>query len=145
MRLFVPSPRQTNLLLLLAFAAFGCGLYLRHFIVEAPALEAVCTAATWRAGCLLRQLVMESYQMQLFGGAALVAAVAHLARPRVATFTAALVATILGLILYNTELSALAAGLAVMGFVRPTRASMSGPARAEWRQTKAPASSGTSH
>ena len=145
MHLFLPSPRETNFLLLIGFAALGYGLYLRYFVVEAPALEAACLAGLPRAGCLLRLIVIESYTMQLFGGAALVAAVAHFVRPRIATLSAALVAAVLGLILYNTELSALAVGVAVMGFVRPARASMPAPARAAWRQTKAPASSETSH
>lgn len=145
MRVFLPSPRETNVLLLVAFAVFGYGLYLRHFIVEAPALAAVCAAGSSRIGCLLRQVVVEAYQMQLFGGGALVAAVVHVVRPRIATFTVALTGALLGLILYNAEASSLAVGIAIMGFVRPTAASTRVPTRTGSPQTKAPASSGTSH
>ncbi len=37
---FLPTPRQTNLLLLLAFTTIGVALYLRILVVESDALAA---------------------------------------------------------------------------------------------------------
>jgi hypothetical protein len=144
MRLFVPSPRETNVLVLLGCAALGYGLYLRYLVIDAPALEAACATGLPRAVCDLRRFAIDLYELQFFGGVALVAAIVHLVRPRLATFTIGLMTAIFGLVLSNNELSALAIGLLVMGFARPRAASRRAPARAIRPQTRAPASSKTS-
>jgi hypothetical protein len=148
MRPFVPSPRETNLLVVLGFAALGYGLYLRHVIVDAPALELACAAGLPRASCALRQAVIDFREMQLFGGAAIVAATWHFVKPRLAAFAVALCAAIFGLLLANTALSSIAIGLLVVSFARPvrhSRASRPLPVPTVQSPTIAPASSKTSH
>jgi hypothetical protein len=145
MRLFLPTPRETNLLVLLGCAALGYGLYLRHLVIDLPALEIACAGGLPRAICTVRRLAIELSDMQVFGGIALVAAIVQFVQPRVVTFAIALGTAILGLVLSNNELSALAIGLLIMSFARPTAASRRAPARAAPPRTKAPASSRTSH
>jgi hypothetical protein len=147
MRLFLPTPRQTNLLIVLGCAAFGYALYLRHVVVDAPGLEAACAAGLPRAICSVRRVVIDLYEMEFFGGTAIAAAVIHLTRPRLAIFTIGLVAAIFGLVLSNSTASALAVGLLVMGFARPVHrepANKSLPARAARARATGPASSKTS-
>lgn len=145
MRFFVPTPRQTNFLILLACAAGALAFYLRHSIVEAQPLIAACAAGAPRASCLLRQFIIELYEMQFFGGIALIAAVLNLARPHTGMFAIALIATSLGLILYNAGVAALAAGLLIIAFARPAYASMRPPARITTPRTTKPANSRTTH
>jgi hypothetical protein len=127
----------------LGCAALGYGLYLRYLVIEAPALEAACAAGLPRAVCQVRRFAIDLYEMQFFGGIAIVAAIVHVVRPRMATFTVALMAAIFGLVLANNELSAFAVGLLVMGFARPVASSKRAPARAASPQATAPPSSKT--
>jgi hypothetical protein len=123
MRLFLPTPRQTNLVLLLGCAVFGGALYLRHLVIEAPAIEAACASALPRAICGVRRFALELSDMELFGGLALAAAALHFARPRFSLFAGGVVAAIAGLILYNTGPAALAVALLVVSLSRPVHAS----------------------
>lgn len=145
MRLYVPTPRQTNLLLLIGFAAFGYALYLRFLVVEASSIEFACAEGLPRAVCGLRKVAVELYELQFFGGAALVFAILHFARPRFIMLVIALTAAVLGLVLSNTGVSALAAAILVMAFARPAHANKSMPAPATARRATGPASSSTSH
>ena len=145
MRLFVPTPRQTNFLILLVCASGALAFYLRHSIVEAEPLIAACAAGVPRPSCRLRQFIIELYEMQFFGGIALVAAILHLARPRTGMFTIALIATSFGLILYNAGIAALAAGLLIVAFARPAYASKQAPMRITAPRTTKPANSRTTH
>jgi hypothetical protein len=148
MRPFLPTPRETNLLVVLGFAALGCGLYLRHAIVDAPTLELACAAGLPRVSCALRRAVSDFREMQLFGGIAIVAAISHFVRPRLVAFAVALCAAIFGLLLANNELSAIAIGLLVVSFaraVRHSRTSKPQPVPTVPSPTIAPASSKSSH
>jgi len=145
MRYFVPTPRQTNFLILLGSAMVALAFYLRLSMVEAPVLIAACAANASRVSCGMRQLLVELYEMQFFGGVALVAAILHFNRPRVGMFTIALVATCLGLILFNAGSAALAAALLIIAFARPVHASKRQPARRELPRTTLPANSKPTH
>jgi hypothetical protein len=148
MRLFLPTPRETNLLVVLGCAALGCGLYLRHMIVDSSALELACAAGLPRASCILRRAVIDFHEMELFGGVALVAAIVHFVNPRLIPFAIAMCAAILGLLLANNELSAIAIGGLVVSFARPVRhprTSRPLPVRSMRAPTIVPASSKTSH
>jgi hypothetical protein len=148
MRPFLPNPRETNLLVVLGCAALGYGLYLRHSIVDSSALEFACAAGLPRASCILRRAVIDFQEMELFGGTALVAAIVHFVKPRLAAFAIAMCAAILGSFLANNELSAIAIGMLVVSFARPvrhSRASRPLPAPSMPAPTIAPASSKTSH
>jgi hypothetical protein len=142
---FVPTPRQTNFLILLASAVVALAFYLRLSLVEAPLLVAACAGNASRVSCGIRQLLIELYEMQFFGGVALVTATLHFNRPRVGMFAIALVATCFGLFLFNAGSAALAAALLIIAFARPVRASKRQPARREPPRTTLPASSKPTH
>jgi hypothetical protein len=145
MTFFEPSPRQTNLLILLGCATLGYALYLRFSVIDSASVEAACSAGVVRVVCGLRTAVVELSEMQFFGGVALVASVVHFARPALAPFLIALVATILGLVLGNAGISGLAAGLLIIAFARPLYANRPQPPSEAQRRTIAPASSRTPH
>lgn len=142
---FMPTPRQTNLLLLLAFTSIGTALYLRLSIVESDTLAAACFAGAGRASCGLRRLVLELYALEVFGGVALIAAAVHFIRPDVAAFGIALCAAILGLFLDNVVPSAFAAAALIMSFARPARGGRPRPARRAAPPATPPASSRAIH
>ena len=106
---FLPTPRQTNLLLLLAFTTIGVALYLRISVVESDTLATACFAGAERASCGLRRFILELYALEVFGGVALIAAAVHFFKPDAVTFGIALCAAILGLFLDNVVPSAFAA------------------------------------
>lgn len=145
MRLFLPTPRQTNFLILLACGSVALALYLRHSIVDAQPLIAACAAGAPRASCRFRQFIVELYEMQFFGGVALVAAFLHLARPHVRKFAIGLAAAGFGLFLLNSASAALAVGLLVIAFARPVLANTQTPMRPAPPRTIKPASSRTTH
>lgn len=145
MAFFEPTPRQTNLLILLGCATLGYALYLRLMVIESPAIEAACTPGFTRAVCGLRRGILELSEMQFFGGVALVAAVTHFVRIAIIPFSIALAATILGLVLGNSDLSGLAAGILIMAFARDLHASRPPQSSTGRRRTTALASSRTSH
>jgi len=145
MRLFLPTPRETNLLILLGFAAFGYALYLRILVVDTPAIEVACAEGLVRMVCGLRRTVIELTDLQFFGGVALVCSVVHFIRPRFATLATGLVAALFGLILRNTGVSALAMAILIMGFARPVYVDRPRRAEAAGTRTTAPASSRQFH
>lgn len=145
MRLYLPTPRETNVLILLGFAAFGYALYLRFLVIDAPSIEFACAEGLARAVCTVRRTVIELRDLQFFGGLALVCAVLHFIRPRFATLAIGVAAALFGLILRNTGVSAFAAALLVMGFARSAHADKSRPAPAAGARTTAPASSRKFH
>jgi len=142
---FLPTPRQTNLLLLLAFATIGAALYLRISIVESDILAAACFAGAERASCGLRRLIFELYALEVFGGVALIAATVHFFKPDAMAFGTALCAAILGLFLNNVVPSAFAAAILVMSFARPVRGGRPRQAPRTARRATPPASSRATH
>jgi hypothetical protein len=147
MRLFQPSPRETNALIALGAAALGYALYVRMLVIDAQPVEAACAQGLARAVCILRKVTVELQELKLFGGVALVAAVVHLYRPRLAVFAVGLLAAIFGLVLYNNALAALAVALLIMSFARPVSlpSDKSMPERSARPRTTAPASSRKFH
>ncbi len=142
---FLPTPRQTNLLLLLAFATIGTALYLRISVVESDTLAAACFAGAERASCGLRRFILELYALEVFGGVALIAATVHFFKPDAMTFGIALCAAILGLFLDNVVPCAFAAAILVMSFARPARGGRPRPAQRGARRATPPASSRATH
>ena len=59
--------------------------------------------------------------MRVGRAVAIVLAALQFIRPSVPLFTAALMATAIGVVMYNNNLSALAAGLLLISFARPWR------------------------
>jgi hypothetical protein len=118
MKLFLPSARATNWLLIVGFCAMGYALYMRYFAIEQSTVGLACQAGlnTWL--CVTRQVTISLFTYSVFGGFALTVAVLNLLRPSLVLFGAALAATCSGVVLYNIVLSALAAGLLVLSLAR---------------------------
>lgn len=122
MHLYLPSARATNFLLIVGFGAIGYALYMRYMAIEQTAVGLACAAGldTWL--CASRKLLILLYQHAAFGWAALIVAAIHLLRPSSVMFALALAPICLGLVLYNTGLAAIAAGLLVLSLARPASA-----------------------
>src|SRR4051812_33868528 len=109
--LFLPTARQINWLLIVAFSSVGFAMYLRYTTLEVPAVALACQAGlnTWL--CLARRVAMAFFQHSVFGVVALVIAALNLLRPSLVLLSAGLAMAGLGLVLYNTMLSAYAVAL----------------------------------
>lgn len=118
MKLFLPSARATNGLLIVGFCALGYALYLRYLVIELSSVGLACNAGldTWL--CFTRRIVTALFTHWVFGIAALIAAVLNLLRPSLAFFAVALATAGFGIVLYNVALSALAVGFLVVSFAR---------------------------
>jgi hypothetical protein len=117
--LFRPTAAQLNWLLIAAFLSVGYALYLRYMVIEQSTVSLNCEMGlrTWL--CLTRKIFLALFQNGAFGVVALVAAVANLVRPSMAPLIVALIAGAFGIVLYNVETSALAAGLLILSLARP--------------------------
>jgi len=124
MTLFRPSARATNILLIVGFCALGYALYMRYLAIEQSTVGLACGAGldTWL--CTSRRIVIALFTNSVFGIAALVIAALNLLRPSVVLFACALAAVCLGIVLYNVQLSAIAAGLLVLSLARRAPASV---------------------
>jgi len=120
--LFLPTARQTNWLLIVAFLAVGQGLYIRYMAIENLNVELACQAGlkTWL--CTAFRLSIVLYNHQVFGGVALAAALLNLLRPSIVLVSIALAAAGFGVVLHNTDLSALSAGVLILSLARPAPA-----------------------
>jgi hypothetical protein len=118
MKLFLPSARATNWLLIVGFCAMGYALYMRYLAVEQSTVGLACGAGlnTWL--CFSRRIIIALFEHTVFGWTALVLAAINLLRPSLVTFGLALAAVCLGIVLYNIELSGIAAGLLVLSLAR---------------------------
>jgi hypothetical protein len=118
MRLFLPSARATNWLLIVGFSALGYALYMRYVAIENTQTGLACAAGldTWL--CRSRHVVIALYQHSAFGGAALVVAAVNFLRPTLLVFAAAVALTALAVVLYNVGLGGVAAALLVLTLAR---------------------------
>jgi len=120
--LFLPTARQTNWLLIVAFLSVGEALYIRYMAIENLNVELACQAGlkTWL--CSTFRLTIILYNHEVFGGVALAAALLNLLRPSIVLVAVALAAAGFGVVLHNADLSALAAGLLILSLARPAPA-----------------------
>lgn len=118
MKLFLPSARATNYLLIVGFCSLGYALYMRYLAVEQPTVGLACQAGldTWL--CFTRSILIALFERSVFGWAALVIAALNLLRPSLVLFGLGLAVACLGIVLYNIALSALAVGLLVLSLAR---------------------------
>ena len=118
MKLFLPSARATNVLLIVGFAALGYALYIRYLAIEQSAVGLACGAGldTWL--CLTRKTATTLFQNSVFGIAALAVAAINLLRPTLLLFAVALALACIGVVLYNVVLSALAIGMLILSLAR---------------------------
>ncbi len=118
-RPFLPTARQTNVLLTVGFLALGYALYLRYLVIEQSTVGIPCEAglATWL--CLTRQVTIVLFSYSVFGAIALGAAVLNFVRPSLKLFLIGLAAAAFGIVLYNVAASSLAVALLILSFARP--------------------------
>jgi hypothetical protein len=118
-RMFLPSARQTNLLLVVGFSCLGYALYLRYLVIEQSTVGLACEAglATWL--CATRRVVLALFNHNVFGIVALGAAALNFIRPSLVLFVIALAAASFGIVLYNVALSSVAIALLILSFSRP--------------------------
>src|SRR3974390_146940 len=110
MRLFLPSARATNVLLIVGFCALGYAFYMRYLVIEQSTVSLACEAGLNSWLCTSLTVVTVLFTYLVFGWAALIVAALNLLRPSLPLFAIALAATCLGLVLYNGGLAAVAAG-----------------------------------
>ena len=117
-KLFLPGARATNVLLIVGFVSIGYALYLRYTALEQSTVGLACDAGlnTWL--CASRRIVTVLFQYSVFGIGALAVAALNLLRPSLVLFAVALSLACLGIVLYNINLSALAAGLLILSLAR---------------------------
>jgi hypothetical protein len=120
--LFLPTARQTNWLLIVAFLALGEAMYLRYLAIENGTVSLACQAGldTWL--CSTFRLTIELFMYEVFGAVALAAALLNLLRPSLVLVAVALAAAAFGVVLHNADLSALAAGVLILSLARPAPA-----------------------
>jgi len=118
MKLFLPSARATNILLIVGFLSIGYALYLRYLAIEQSQVSLSCATGlnTWL--CFTRGIVTALFTNSVFGIAALIVAGLNLLRPSLLLFAVALASACFGIVLYNIALSALAIGLLVLSLAR---------------------------
>lgn len=116
---FRPSARQINWLLTVGFLSIGYALYLRYTVIEQSTVSLSCQAGlpTWL--CFTRRIFLALFQNGVFGIVALAAAALNLIRPSIVLVSIGLIACGFGIVLYNVEMSALAAGLLILSLARP--------------------------
>ena len=121
-RLFLPSARQTNWLLIAGLLSLGEALYLRYLAIEYAQVSLACQGGldTWL--CATFRLVIALYDHSVFGSVALGAALLNLARPSIVLVSVALAAAAFGLVLHNADLAGLAAALLILSLARPAPA-----------------------
>ena len=121
-RLFLPTARQLNILLIVGFLSVGYALYLRYLVIEQSTVGLACEAGlrTWL--CFTRKTVIMLFNHSVFGIGALAAALINLVRPSIMLLALGLAAGGFGLVLYNLGLSALALPLLILSLARPAPA-----------------------
>jgi hypothetical protein len=121
-RLFVPTARQLNILLIVGFLAVGEALYLRYLAIEHGPVALGCQAGLQTWLCTTFRLVIRLYNQGAFGWLALTAALLNLWRPSIVLVGITLAAAGFGLVLHNADLSGLAVALLILSLARPAPA-----------------------
>jgi hypothetical protein len=121
-RLFLPTARQTNWLLLVGLLSLGEALYLRYLAIEYAQVSLACQGGLSSWLCTTFRLAIVLYNHSVFGWVALAAALLNLVRPSIALILVALAATAFGLVLHNADLAGLAAALLILSLARPAPA-----------------------
>ncbi|MEA2938089.1 MAG: hypothetical protein QOC56_1593 [Alphaproteobacteria bacterium] len=121
-RLFLPTARQTNWLLIVGFLAVGEALYLRYLAIEHANVALACQAGFRSWLCTTFRAVIVFYEHSVFGWIALGAAFLNLVRPSIVLMSVALAAAGFGLVLHNAGLAGLAVALLILSLARPAPA-----------------------
>jgi hypothetical protein len=120
--LFLPTARQANILLVVAFLAVGEAMYIRYMVAENSNAQLACQAGlkTWL--CKAFELTTVLYHYEVFGGVALAAALLNFLRPSIVLVALALAAAGFGVVQHNADLSGLAVGVLIFSLARPAPA-----------------------
>ena len=118
MRLFLPSARATNYLLIVGFCSLGYALFMRYLAIEQTPVGLACEGGLNSWLCFTRHIAIVLFTYSVFGWAALIVATLNLLRPSLLLFAVALSISCLGVVLYNVGLSGLAVGLLLLSFAR---------------------------
>jgi hypothetical protein len=121
-RLFHPTARQLNILLIVGFLAVGQALYLRYLAIEHAPVSLACQAGLQTWLCTTFRLVIRLYNHSVFGWIALGVALLNLVRPSILLMSIAVAAAGFGLVLHNADLSGIAAALLILSLARPAPA-----------------------
>ena len=118
MKLFLPNPRATNILLIIGFCSVGYALYLRYLVIEQSSISLACEGGlnTWL--CLTRKVLTALVRNSAFGILAVAAAALNLLRPSVVLTAVALAAAGFGVVLYNVGLAGIAVALLILSLAR---------------------------
>ena len=118
MKLFLPSPRATNILLVIGFCSVGYALYLRYLVIEQSSISLACEGGlnTWL--CVTRKVVTALFRNSAFGILALAAAALNVLRPSVVLTAIGLAAAGFGVVLYNVGLAGIAVALLILSLAR---------------------------
>lgn len=119
---FRPGRIAALALIGLSAASLGLAIYVRYWLVEPASVGLVCDAGAMTPVCIFRRTFIGIFVWNGFGGAALVATTLALLRPSSLLVGASLIAGFLGVVLYNTQLSALALALLPLVLARPAPA-----------------------
>jgi hypothetical protein len=117
-RLFLPGRKAALFITGAVLLALGAALYLRYGIIQNTPIGLACEAGEASLTCDVRIAVILLFIRSAFGWTALIAAAVNLVRPNAVTFGIGLVAAAMGLVLYNTRLSALAVPLLLLSLAR---------------------------
>jgi hypothetical protein len=120
--LFLPTARETNWLLIVAFLSVGQALYIRYMAIENLNTELACQAGLQTWLCTTFRISIVFFNHEVFGWVALGAALLNLLRPSLVLAALALAAAGFGIVLHNADLSALAAGVLILSLARPAPA-----------------------
>jgi hypothetical protein len=117
--LFLPTARQTNWLLIIAFLCLGEAMYVRYHVMENSTMSLACQGGldTWLCGAFRLTTVL--YPYEAFGSVALAVALLNLLRPSIVLLAVALAAAAFGVVVHNADLAALAAGVLILSLARP--------------------------
>jgi len=118
MKLFLPSARATNYLLIVGFCSLGYALFMRYLAIEQTPVGLACEGGLNSWLCFTRRIAIVLFTYSVFGWAALIVAALNLLRPSLLLFAVALSISCLGVVLYNVGLSGLAVGLLLLSFAR---------------------------
>jgi len=116
--LFRPSLRATLILVPLVIGALSLALFLRYGIIQNTAIGLGCEGGEESFTCTVRLATILMFTWDVFGLVAVAAALVQLWRPNTIAFGIGVVFAALGLVLYNTRLSAFAVALLVISLAR---------------------------
>lgn len=119
---FRPGRIASVVFVAVSAAALGLAVYLRYWLVEPASVGLVCDAGAMTPVCIFRRVFIGIFVWNGLGGGALVATALALLRPSSLLVGAALILGFLGVVLYNTQLSALALALLPLVLARPAPA-----------------------